>query len=320
MDLAFLTPLGALFAVAALVPLAVLVAKQRRGRRIRAALGLAATSLASRLRLAVALAAVPALAGLAAAQPVLERAESVRERTDVEVFLLMDISRSMLAAKGPAAPTRFERAREVALRLGGALPGMPIGVASFTDRALPHLFPTTDRRVLEATLEDAIDIERPGSGLFFNERATTFDVLVDFPAREYFSPGVERRLLVVLTDGESRELTADLAGAFQEEPRVETIFVRVWGEEERIYETGVAEEGYEPDEASLGDLAQVASLVGGRVFTEDSVAEAIREARALLGSGPTREQVREGGRFALMPWITLAAILPLGVVLLRRNL
>jgi hypothetical protein len=320
LDISFLTPLGGLLAVTALVPLGVHLARQRRVRRIRAALGLAGSPLASRLPLALALAAVPALAGLAAAQPVVETPESVQERTDAEAFVLMDISRSMLASGRPASATRFERAREVAMQLAGALPAVPVGVASFTDRSLPHLFPTTDRRVLETTLADAIDVERPPAGLFFTEHATTFDVLAAFPQYDYFSPSARKRLLVVLTDGEGRELQADLAGPFRETPRIETIFVRFWSEDERIYETGVPEEGYEPDPASGGQLAHVASLVGGRVFDEASAAEAIGAARTLLGTGPTRERVLEGGRRALMPWITLAAALPLGLVLLRRNL
>lgn len=320
MTVSFLTPLGGFLAVTALVPPAVLLVKARRLRRIRAALRLSPPGLRSGLSLVLVLAAVPALAGLAAAQPVIETSESVRERTDAEAFVLMDISRSMLASGLPAAPTRFERAREVAMRLAGALPTVPVGVASFTDRSLPHLFPTTDRRVLQTTLEDAIDVERPPAGLFFTERATTFEVLAAFPQFDYFSPSARKRLLVVLTDGEGRELQADLAGPFRETPRIETIFVRFWAEEERIYETGVPEEAYEPDPTSAGQLAHVASLVGGRVFDERSAAEAIGAARTLLGTGPTRERVLEGGRRALMPWITLAAAMPLGLVLLRRNL
>ena len=320
MDVTFLTPFGALLALTAVVPVAVLLVKARRLRRIRAALRLSPPGPRSGLSLVLALAAVPALAGLAAAQPVIERSESVRERTDAEVFVLMDISRSMLASARPASPIRFERAREAALRLAGALPSVPVGVASFTDRSLPHLFPTTDRRVLQATLGEAIDVERPPAGLFFTERATTFDVLAAFPRYDYFSPSARRQLLVVLTDGEGRELQEDLAGPFRETPRIQTIFIRFWTADERIYETGVPEEAYEPDPASGGQLAQVASLVGGRVFEEASVADAIAAARRALGTGPTRERVLEGGRRALMPWLTLATALPLGFVLRRRNL
>jgi hypothetical protein len=41
--------------------------------------------------------------------------------------------------------------------------------------------------------------------------------------------------------------------------------------------------------------------------------------RAALGEGETADRKHETGRFALMPWLTLAAFGPLVLVLLRRN-
>ncbi len=43
-------------------------------------------------------------------------------------------------------------------------------------------------------------------------------------------------------------------------------------------------------------------------------------AAELLGDGPTRARVLEGERRTLMPYATMLALLPLGFVLLRRNL
>jgi hypothetical protein len=40
----------------------------------------------------------------------------------------------------------------------------------------------------------------------------------------------------------------------------------------------------------------------------------------LVGDGPTTTREHEGKRRALMPWITLATVVPLEFVLLRRNL
>ena len=128
-------------------------------------------------------------------------------------------------------------------------------------------------------------------------------------------------MLVVFTDGETRPLEHpdEFADAFRKEPRVQTVFVRLWGADERIYETGVAEVGYRPDPASEADLAQVASLAGGRVVSEEDAGTLGRVVSDLLGTGPTIDREHEGRRRALMPWITLAALLPLGFVLLRRN-
>lgn len=319
MDVRFLTPLGAAFALTALVPLAVLVLRERRARRMRTALGLARFPLRSHVPLVVALAAVPALVAFAAMQPVIESTRQVRERTDAEAFVVLDISRSMLAAAEPGKPTRLERAQEIASRLRRRLPEVPIGIASMTDRMLPHLFPTTDETVFVSTVEEAIGIERPPPALFFSTLATSLDTLEGIPTRGYFSPSARKRLLVVLTDGESRPADANLRAAFAKTPRIETLFVHLWNSDERIYETGVAERGYRPNRASTSVLTNVARAVGGRVFAETELEAAEEAAAAALGDGPTRERLIEGERRALMPWITLAVFLPLGLVLLRRN-
>jgi len=319
MELAFLTPLGAIIALAVLVPLAVYRTRECRLRELRAALRLDEQSRESRLSLVAALAAVCGLVALAAAQPVLATTREVRERTDAQVFLVVDPSRSMLASEGQGAPTRFDRAREIAQELANQLPEVPVGVASMTDGLLPHLFPTTDRQVLEATLGKTLDIESPGPSTFYSSRATTYDALEAAPTLNYFPPAAKKRVVVVLTDGETRPLEGDLASAFRREPKIETVFVRIWGADERIYLTGVAEFGYRSDPRSGATLARVASAVGGRVVSERDEDGLRRAVLDLLGTGPTRERRHEGHRLALMPWITLAAFLPLGFVLVRRN-
>jgi von Willebrand factor type A domain len=318
-DVRFLTPLGALFALAAFVPLAVFVARQRRAGRIRGALGLAEPSLASRVPLALALAAVPGLIGLAAAQPIVEESRSRPERIDAEAFVVLDVTRSMLASVDPEAPTRFDRARDLAVRLRDEFPEVPMGVVSLTDRLLPHAFPTTDRRVFVATVEDAVDIERPGPAIG-GTLATGLGALSSVPELNYFAPRARKRLLVVLTDGETLPVKQSLAAAFQRRPRVETVFVQFWDPAERIYEIGIAEGGYRPQPGAEATLARVASLVDGRVFSEDETDRTIAAARGILGEGVMRERRLEGERLALMPYVTLAAFLPLAFVLLRRNL
>jgi len=320
MQLSFLTPLGAAFAFTALLPLAIFLVRERRARQMREALGLRHPSHLSRLPLVTALAAVPGLLALAAMQPVVETTRTVLERTDAEVFVVLDVSRSMLAAANTDAPIRLERARLEAERLRARLPQVPIGILSMTDRVLPHLFPTTDRGVFAATLEHAIGIERPPPELSFSTRATSLGSLAGIPRREYFSPSARKRLLIVLTDGESRPLEGDLARVFSRRPRIETLLVHYWSADERIYETGVAERGYRPDRASRGVLDRVASLVGGRVFSEAEPVAVEDAAFRAVGNGRTRKLVIEGERRALMPFATLAALFPLGFVLLRRNL
>jgi hypothetical protein len=318
-DLTFVTPYGALFALTAVMPVAMFVFRRRRLREIRRALGLEEPARRTYLPFLGALVAVPALLGLAAAQPVVETARTVPERTDAQAFVVIDVSRSMLAAAGPGEPTRFERARSIALGLRGELPELPFGIATLTDRVLPHLFPTTDDRVYAATLTRAIGIEQPPPGAFYLTFATNLNSLRAIPEKNYFLPAAKKRVLVVLTDGETQPLDAGLAGAFERRPRIETVFIRVWNADERIYETGVAEGGYRPDPRSGALLDRASSLVGGRVLEESEASSAVEAVRAAVGEGETVSKEHESGRFALMPWLALAALLPLSFVLLRRN-
>lgn len=320
MEVTFLTPLAGAFALAVLLPLLVFLERQRRSAAVRRALGLS-NARAPRTPV-LALALVPLLLAVAAAQPVVGRTESRRERTDAQVFFALDTSRSMLASRGRRGATRLERARAAALSLQAALQQVPVGLASFTERVLPHVFPTTDAGVVRAVLADSMGIERPRPvpTFTFARNATTLGALAAFPRANYFAPSARRRLLVVFTDGETADVPASLARAFKRRPRLETIFLRFWEPDERVWATGVAERGYVPDPASAAALARVASLTGGRVFPEGDLGRAGAAARRHLGSGPTRSRTAGGTQVALMPYVTLAAFVPLAFLLLRRNL
>lgn len=319
MDVHFVTPLGLLFAISALVPLAVLTFRRRRLQEIRRALGLPERSIAAEIPIVAALVGVPALLGVAAMQPVVETTKTVRERTDAQVVVVMDVSRSMLASQASGSLMRIDRARELASDLREQFPEVPFGIASMTDRVLPHLFPTTDRRVFDATLERAIGVDKPPPGYTFATVATKLGALRAIPEKSYFPPSAKKRVVVVLTDGESEMPEGDLAAAFEREPRIRTVFVRVRGENEAIYETGVAEGGYSPDPRSAAIAARAAELVGGSVVEEGetaAIAEAVREA---VGTGETVARAESSGRLALMPWVTLLALVPLAFLLARRN-
>lgn len=318
-ELTLLTPRAALFALTALLPLAIFVRRTRRAREIRAAIGLEEPRLRRLAPLAIAIGAVPILLGIASAQPVVGTTQSVPERVDAQAFFVIDTSRSMLASKGAGSPTRFERAREIAVKLRDRIPEVPSGLASMTDRLLPHAFPTTDRRVFVATLRQSVGIEQPPPALTYNTEATWLGLLAGIPERHYFPAQTTKRLLVVLTDGESRPFGPELSQAFQARPKVQTVFVHVWGPDEGIYETGLAEGAYKPDPGSKGAIERAASLVGGRAFDESEVGAAGDELVRMAGAGKTRNRAISGARLALMPYVTLAAFLPLTFLLWRRN-
>ena len=319
MELTFLTPLAAIFAVSALLPLGIHWARERRVGRVREVLRVEEPSRRSRLLLVACIAAVPLLLGVSAAQPVLGTERSVPEREDAEAFFVLDTSRSMLASDGPDGATRFERAQDAASAIRDRIPQVRSGIISMTDRILPHVLPTTDRRVFEATLRRSIGVELPPPAFTYSTYATSYDVLAGIPQRRFYSPTAKKRILVVLTDGESRPFGATLGSAFPGRPPIETVFVRFWDAGERIYAMGSAEGGYVPDKSNERTIERAASLMGGRVFSEDEISAAGDAVAGLVGEGATANRSIPGARVALMPWVTLAAFLPLGFALWRRN-
>src|SRR2546423_621322 len=144
MSISFLTPRAALVGLAVVLPLAAFVIVELRSGRLRGELRLQAKRRVSHLPIVLSIVVFAALIAAASAQPVVERTATRYARTDAEAFILVDTSRSMLATEGPGKRTRFERAREAARELRAAIPEVPVGLASMTDRVLPHVFPTTD--------------------------------------------------------------------------------------------------------------------------------------------------------------------------------
>jgi hypothetical protein len=317
--ISFLTPIAALFGVLALVPLAMFADRRRRATEIRTALRLAGAGGRSWIALAVCLAAVPLLVGAAAAQPVVTSARTVPQRSDAQVFVVLDTSRSMLASSGTGKPTRFERARDDAIDLQSRLGDVPVGLASFTDRVLPHLFPTVDQRVFQETARESMGIERPPPSTSFGTNVTTLDALGVVPTLNFFTPGIKQRALVVFTDGDSQPISSALAADFSKKPQIDVTFVRMGKTSDRIYTSGLPEAGYTPDPTSAATLAAAAEATHGRIVEEGDTSRVAADVHEALGTGPTVERRIEGSRRSLMPLFALLAVFPLGFVLYRRN-
>jgi len=314
----FLTPADAFFALAAAVPLAALVVTQRRSRRIRDLLGLRAPGRRAIARAALALALLPALVAVAAAQPVVVRQQSVKERGDAQAFIVIDTSESMQASSGPLAPRRIARAKRIALRLQRALGDVPVGIATMTDRVLPDLMPTTDPALFERTLAQSVGInEPPPSQQYQHNRATNLQALVPVVTSHFFSQAARRRLLVVFTDGEaSRDLQLYGLGMGR---ALRPVFVHVWAPGERIYRHGKPDPFYIADPTSAELLKRAADISNGKVFDENQVGPLISWAKRRVGQGPAKAHVNAYARVALAPWFALAGVVPLGFLFYRRN-
>jgi hypothetical protein len=320
MTLTFLTPLGILLALGVLVPLLAVFLVRRHARRVRRTLGLSEPSKRRLLVSLVALLVAGVLVGLAAAQPVVEQQESLEVRTDAEVWVVLDVSRSMLAQDGTGSARRFDRAKTFASRLRASLSDMPVGIASMTSRVLPHLFPGANADVFEATLQRSLGIERPPPSSALATVATSLSSLATIRGLRYFSPMTDRRLVVVLTDGESIPVAnARVGSLYRQPPAIDSIFVQFWGSDERVYTRGVPEAQYQPDPNARTILERLATSTRGHVFSEGDLGAATQKARELLGDGPTIVRGQSGKRVALAPYLAAIAFLPLGLLLGRRD-
>jgi hypothetical protein len=317
-SITFLSPFGALLALGALLPLVAFFGVRRRASRVRGVLGLSRPARRHVLAPLAAVVLAGVLLGTAAAQPVLERTSTRRVRTDVEAFFVVDVSRSMLAQSGQGSPTRLARAKAAATDLRDALSDIPVGLASLTDRLLPHVFPGSDTDVFQATLDRSLGIERPPPRTAFASLATDLNALTTLKTLRFFTPGLEKRLVVVFTDGESQPVArARLGVLFKQEPAIDLIFVHLWDEEERVYTRGVPEPQYTSDPSARTVLEGIAASTGGGVFDDTSMGVVAERARRLLRTGPTVVEGEERGRDALAPYLALAAFLPLGLLLWR---
>jgi hypothetical protein len=317
--MSFLTPFDSFSVLAVALPLAALVLAQRRAAGVRQILGVAAPGRRAWVPAALSLVLLAALVATAAAQPVVVQRHEVSERGDAQVFLVLDTSLSMAASSEPGRPTRLARAKRLGLRLERALHGVPVGIASMTDRSLPNLMPTTDAALFARTLDQSVAIDQPPPSQEYSSRATTFDALVPLEESHFFSDGVTRRLVVVLTDGEAAPLSPILRLTLPK--HLHFLFVHVWADGERIYHgQGKAVPGYVADPTSTALLTQVARLTGGQVVAERDGGQLVQAAWREVGHGGTKTRVDAYARIALAPWFVLGGVAPLGFLLWRRNL
>jgi hypothetical protein len=314
-----ISPLAAFVGAGVAVALSVLLLAERRSRKLADALGLVPRGPRGPLAAAFAIVLVGVLVGLAAAQPVTSSVRPRDARTDAEVLVLLDISRSMLARERRAGPTRFARAVQDAKVLRAAIPDVPVGIASLTDRVLPHLFPSTSANAFTAVLDRAMGVERPPPDRSGRGRVTALAALSAIATNNFYSAESTKRVAIVQTDGETvpadlGTLRARMLGA-----RIATIFVRYWSPDERVYGPGGIPERYRPDPGSEAVLRDVARAVDARVFASGDLAGVEARMQSLLGDGPVGERGRELQTVEWAPAALALAFVPLLYLLWRRN-
>ena len=293
---------------------------EKRTRRLRRLFSLLTPRRRDLVAVAVALALLPALLGVAAAQPVVVHRQAFTERIDTQVIVVFDTTLSMSARTGPAGPSRLDRAKREAASLVAQLGSIPAGIATLTDRVLPSLMPTTNTALFLRILRESVRINEPPPSQFYRGRGTSLSALFRMTLDRFFSPAVKHPILVVFSDGEaihgSPSITYDLA----QQLHATTLFVHVWAPTEHLYVNGRIDPRYRPDPTSGSTLEQYARDTHGRAFAEGDVGGLLRAIRSAAGTRPQQTVILGYSRVALGQWFLLAGVVPLGFLFWRRNL
>jgi hypothetical protein len=311
MSIQFATPLAAFAALAGIVPVALALVRGRQAGRLRRVLGLPDPPAQTRLVRPLALGCAFALLGLAAAQPSLVRQNERRVRTDAAMLVVLDTSRSMLASLRPASPPRYRRAAIFAARIHRALPELPAGAASLNNRLLPYLFPTVDEQAYAAVVERAYGIQNPRPAVDPDPVATTFDQLAEVTTQRFFSAETRKRVLLVLSDAETRPFDAKATLSALRHAHTTPIVVRFWHPGERIFRPRGTAASYRATQPNELDKLRAE---GWPAYAEGELQAVARRIRKTIGSGPSAAVGYQRRVTSIAPEIALAALAPLLLV------
>jgi hypothetical protein len=145
-------------------------------------------------------------------------------------------------------------------------------------------------------------------------RATSYGALADIVSGNAFAPTATRRIVILLTDGESNPVqSGGLAGRLAAGRGYRFLSIRFWQGNESVYGAeDKAEAAYRPDPSGRTTLRDLAAALGGRSFEENETAAAAGYLRSLAGNGPSvRVAGTDRNRVALAPYLALAALLGL---------
>jgi hypothetical protein len=195
-----------------------------------------------------------------------------------------------------------------------------VGVASLTDRLLPHLFPSPSVQSFQLTLDRTLGVERPASVQRGNGLGTSLGAFTCLPVQHYFDGRTRYHVLVVFTDAESRPFNVPLLRTSFRRSRIKTVLVRIGSADERVYENGRQDVRYRPPPNAAQHAETFARATRGETFDEDEVSAAVRAVRRAAGEGGSRGEMRAVEPTPLASYAFAAAFLPLAFLLWRRNL
>lgn len=138
-------------------------------------------------------------------------------RQSVDVYLAIDVSRSMLAQD--LAPNRMERARQFGLMALDGLRGERVGVITFAGAAYMQVPLTTDYSATEIQIRNASPSVEATQGTAIEE---AIELVLRSQAQE---KRPQPKALIVLTDGENHEDAAVAKAEFARKNGINTIVV-----------------------------------------------------------------------------------------------
>jgi len=121
------------------------------------------------------------------------------KRKSADVFIALDISRSMLAED--VRPSRIERARKFATRLVDELKGERIGTIIFAGNAYLQMPLTTDYAAAKLFIRSANPDQAPAQG-------TAIADAIELAERAFQDDNKHHKAIIIITDGENHDEVA----------------------------------------------------------------------------------------------------------------
>ncbi len=137
-----------------------------------------------------------ALLAIGLANPQLSNKKEKVKQKSADIFLVLDISESMLAED--IAPSRLERARVFAEKLIRALPGQRIGLVFFAGSAFLQMPLSTDAGA-------AVSFLRQASPELISEQGTAIGEALELAGDSFDKDVAAGRAVILITDGENHD-------------------------------------------------------------------------------------------------------------------
>jgi len=268
------------------------------------------------------------LVATAIARPVRAEYESIGVRADAAVFYVFDVSQSMSAQSTHSesnVQNRLERAQRIASAAASDIPNVMSGVVGFTNFIGPHLAVTSDQSAVKAAILETVAVDSVPTAGHQGRGTVTTDLSVFSSAAKLFPENVAHKVLVIFTDGETRDtgITQRLADYLYEE-RIKFIVVGMGNDDERLPardREGKKVGGYDPHEPRYGGefLKELSHASGGVYFHEPDAITLAESIRSAVGesSVQTPAQRRTVTPYDRIPFFFAGLI---GIVFVTRRL